>query len=72
VIGIEDGEVVVTLAAGEYGISPGQACVFYADESETSEVLGGGFISEAQPSGWTGLSLRAGRERAAHGSTGSP
>jgi len=44
-----DGEVFVTLFAGEYGISPGQACVFYADESETSEVLGGGFIAEAVP-----------------------
>ena len=44
-----DGEVYVTLFAGEYGISPGQACVFYADESETSEVLGGGFIAEAVP-----------------------
>jgi tRNA-specific 2-thiouridylase len=44
-----DGEVHVTLFAGEYGISPGQACVFYADESETSEVLGGGFIAEAVP-----------------------
>jgi tRNA-specific 2-thiouridylase len=43
------GEVYVTLFAGEYGISPGQACVFYADESETSEVLGGGFIAEAVP-----------------------
>jgi tRNA-specific 2-thiouridylase len=43
------GEVFVTLFAGEYGISPGQACVFYADESETSEVLGGGFIAEAVP-----------------------
>ena len=42
--------VFVTLFAGEYGISPGQACVFYADESETSEVLGGGFIAEAVPS----------------------
>ena len=42
-------DVFVTLFAGEYGISPGQACVFYADESETSEVLGGGFISEAVP-----------------------
>jgi tRNA-uridine 2-sulfurtransferase len=41
--------VFVTLFAGEYGISPGQACVFYADESETSEVLGGGFIAEAVP-----------------------
>jgi tRNA-specific 2-thiouridylase len=43
------GEVYVTLFAGEYGISPGQACVFYANESETSEVLGGGFIAEAVP-----------------------
>ena len=43
------GEVFVTLFAGEYGISPGQACVFYANDSETSEVLGGGFIAEAVP-----------------------
>jgi tRNA-specific 2-thiouridylase len=49
VIGLVDGEVTVTLIAGEYGISPGQACVFYADESATSEVLGGGFIAEAVP-----------------------
>jgi tRNA-specific 2-thiouridylase len=46
---MRDGEVFVTLFAGEYGISPGQACVFYADDSETSEVLGGGFIAEAVP-----------------------
>jgi len=46
---VVDGEVLVTLFAGEYGISPGQACVFYADESDTSEVLGGGFIAEAVP-----------------------
>ena len=44
-----DGKVFVTLFAGEYGISPGQACVFYADDSEASEVLGGGFIAEAVP-----------------------
>jgi tRNA-specific 2-thiouridylase len=49
VIGLADGEVVVTLIAGEYGISPGQACVFYADDSDTAEVLGGGFVSEAVP-----------------------
>ncbi len=46
---MEGGEVFVTLFAGEHGISPGQACVFYADEGETSEVLGGGFIAEAVP-----------------------
>jgi tRNA-specific 2-thiouridylase len=47
---MQGGEVFVTLVAGEYGVSPGQACVFYADESQTSEVLGGGFIAEAVPS----------------------
>jgi tRNA-specific 2-thiouridylase len=49
VIGLEGGDAVVTLAIGEYGISPGQACVFYADGGETAEVLGGGFIAEAVP-----------------------
>ncbi len=49
VIQMVDGEVMVTLVTGEYGISPGQACVFYADDSDTSEVLGGGFIAEAVP-----------------------
>ncbi|HHY50386.1 MAG TPA: tRNA 2-thiouridine(34) synthase MnmA [Alphaproteobacteria bacterium] len=45
-----DGDgVSVTLFAPEYGIAPGQACVFYADESDTAEVLGGGFIAEAVP-----------------------
>jgi tRNA-specific 2-thiouridylase len=46
---ISAGEVFVTLAAGEFGIAPGQACVFYADDSAESEVLGGGFIAEAVP-----------------------
>ena len=49
VVSMSGGEVFVTLVAGEYGISPGQACVFYADESAESEVLGGGFIAEAVP-----------------------
>ncbi|MBJ6988636.1 tRNA 2-thiouridine(34) synthase MnmA [Devosia sp. MC521] len=49
VIQMRDGEVYVTLVTGEYGISPGQACVFYVDDSQTSQVLGGGFIAEAVP-----------------------
>ena len=49
VIQMQGGEVFVTLVSGEYGISPGQACVFYADDSQTAEVLGGGFIAEAVP-----------------------
>jgi tRNA-specific 2-thiouridylase len=49
VIQQHNGDVFVTLVSGEYGISPGQACVFYADDSVTSEVWGGGFIAEAVP-----------------------
>ncbi|KKB12658.1 hypothetical protein VE25_06710 [Devosia geojensis] len=49
VVSMQGGEVFVTLVAGEYGVSPGQACVFYADDSQTSQVLGGGFIAEAVP-----------------------
>jgi tRNA-specific 2-thiouridylase len=49
VIHMQGDDIFVTLIAGEHGIAPGQACVFYADESETSEVLGGGFIAEAVP-----------------------
>ena len=49
VVAMTGDDILVTLVAGEYGISPGQACVFYADESATSEVLGGGFIAEAVP-----------------------
>jgi tRNA-uridine 2-sulfurtransferase len=50
VIQIRDGEVYVTLVAGEAGIAPGQACVLYTDDSEGAQVLGGGFIAEAVPS----------------------
>lgn len=49
VLNARDGEVFATLIAGEHGISPGQACVFYADDSAAAEVLGGGFIAEAVP-----------------------
>ena len=39
-----DGEIEVELAAGEDGVSPGQACVFYEDAGPRARVLGGGFI----------------------------
>lgn len=39
------GSVGVQLAAGEPGVAAGQACVFYADGSDTARVLGGGFIA---------------------------
>ena len=40
-----DGAVTVVLSAGEEGIAAGQACVFYADASAQSQVLGGGWIA---------------------------
>ncbi len=36
---------IVTIAAGEYGVSPGQACVLYEKPGPGARVLGGGFIS---------------------------
>ncbi len=47
VVYLRDGAVHVDIEGGEYGVSPGQACVFYADDGDTSQVLGGGFIAEA-------------------------
>ncbi|VAW17267.1 tRNA-specific 2-thiouridylase MnmA [hydrothermal vent metagenome] len=49
VIQIDNEQVYVTLIAGEHGIAPGQACVFYADDNDEAEILGGGFVAEAVP-----------------------
>ncbi|MBI1261045.1 MAG: tRNA 2-thiouridine(34) synthase MnmA [Rhizobiales bacterium] len=38
---------IVELVAGEDGVSPGQACVFYDPADEGSRVLGGGWIARA-------------------------
>jgi tRNA-specific 2-thiouridylase len=42
-----DGGYEVELVAGEEGVSPGQACVFYDGPSGQARVLGGGFIQSA-------------------------
>jgi tRNA-specific 2-thiouridylase len=42
-----DGGYEVELVAGEEGVSPGQACVFYDAPSGRARVLGGGFIQRA-------------------------
>src|SRR6266481_2552981 len=42
-----DGGYEVELVAGEEGVSPGQACVFYDASSGQARVLGGGFIQSA-------------------------
>ena len=39
--------VEVTLLAGEEGVAPGQACVFYESDDSQSRVLGGGFIKRS-------------------------
>ena len=42
-----DGHYEVELVAGEEGVSPGQACVFYDAPAGRARVLGGGFIQSA-------------------------
>jgi tRNA-uridine 2-sulfurtransferase len=44
-LGVRDGTVTVELATPEDGVSPGQACVIYADEGPRARVLGGGTIA---------------------------
>ena len=39
--------IEVDLVAGEDGVSPGQACVFYGAAEGQARVLGGGFIQSA-------------------------
>ncbi len=46
----KNGDVLVDIIEGETGVAPGQACVFYADDSDDTRVLGGGFISAAHHS----------------------
>ncbi len=37
--------IIVSIAEGEYGVSPGQACVLYDAPGPGQKVLGGGFIA---------------------------
>jgi tRNA-specific 2-thiouridylase len=46
-----DGQYEVELVAGEEGVSPGQACVFYDAPVGQARVLGGGFIQSAAARG---------------------
>ncbi|MBM3543455.1 MAG: tRNA 2-thiouridine(34) synthase MnmA [Alphaproteobacteria bacterium] len=62
-LGIEEGRVIVELAHGEDGVSPGQACVFYAAEDGGERLLGGGWIKTAA----SGASLSKDRLVAASG-----
>jgi tRNA-specific 2-thiouridylase len=40
--------IAVELAHGEDGVSPGQACVFYAADERGERLLGGGWIKSAE------------------------
>ncbi len=42
-----NGEISVKLDEGEYGLSPGQACVIYDGPGPGAKVFGGGFIASA-------------------------
>jgi tRNA-specific 2-thiouridylase len=42
------GRAHVLLGSSEYGVAPGQACVFYADTGPRARVLGGGWIVTAR------------------------
>lgn len=41
------GATIVNLPGGEFGVSPGQACVFYDGDGSGAKVLGGGYIGRA-------------------------
>ncbi|WP_363347688.1 tRNA 2-thiouridine(34) synthase MnmA [Methylocystis echinoides] len=59
----EGNEATVVFAAGEFGVSPGQACVFYDRADDAARVLGGGFISAVEPAKQT-ISVMAPTPRA--------
>ncbi|QGM46306.1 tRNA 2-thiouridine(34) synthase MnmA [Methylocystis heyeri] len=41
-------QAAVVFAEGEFGVSPGQACVFYDGPADEARVLGGGFITAVE------------------------
>ena len=45
-INIENGKAKLNLLEEEYGISPGQACVFYSKDENGYKVLGGGWVTK--------------------------
>ncbi len=49
---LDRGTVTVDLAQGEEGVSPGQACVFYAAMGGGERLLGGGWIKSTGDGAW--------------------
>ena len=46
---MDGNHIIIVLDEADEGISPGQACVFYAPEQGFSRTLGGGWITKAEP-----------------------
>jgi len=46
-LNLENGNAKLNLLEDEYGISPGQACVFYSKDKNGDKVLGGGWITKS-------------------------
>ena len=61
-IGQTEAGAVVSIAEGEYGVSPGQACVLYDGAGAGARVLGGGTIARGEALG--SFTLREFRKRA--------
>jgi len=62
----DDAGLTVDLVRGEDGVSPGQACVFYAAGGGGERVLGGGWIkAAAQDTNWAkdGMAVQAAKGR---------
>ena len=68
-LSIEEDGVTVDLAHGEDGVSPGQACVFYAADGGGERLLGGGWIKSTARSaslaqdGFAASAARSGTEK---------
>jgi len=46
-LNLKNGKAKLNLLEDEYGISPGQACVFYSKDKNGDKVLGGGWITRS-------------------------
>jgi len=55
---VDGGKVHVDLIAGEAGVAPGQACVFYDSDVAGARVLGGGWIERSEHDSESEVALR--------------
>lgn len=58
ILRLRNGDPVVELPEGEFGVSPGQACVFYESTDPQARVLGGGSIMPQATQIWPALTAK--------------